>query len=146
MKKACSYAVEIPADTRHIGCSVKEILCFFQMHGVIEEDILFELKVILNELVINAVVHGNKEDKNKWVRIKAGMYAQDKVYIIVEDEGEDYSWSENTCYDVKGIQKEEVEWFCLNESGRGFVIISSLCDYVKRNKKGNRVMVIKKLR
>jgi serine/threonine-protein kinase RsbW len=143
VKKGCSCAVDIPADTAYIGYSVEKIVNFLQTNIKLTEELIFEIKVILNELIINAVVHGNKKDKSKKVHIKAGICNNSEVYIIVEDEGEGIAAKIEDCNLKKGEQ-EELEVFCLNESGRGLAITSALCDCIKRNKKGNKVIILKK--
>lgn len=110
----------------------------------LNEEIVFETRVILNELLVNAVVHGNKKDNSKKVHVKAGVCEDHRIYIIVEDEGEGLVIEEKLCNEEVFDCNAAVEVFCLNESGRGLIITSSLCDSLKRNKKGNKVVVLKR--
>ncbi|MDK2800692.1 MAG: serine/threonine-protein kinase RsbW [Clostridiales bacterium] len=137
--KGLSITMMIPADTTYIVYTIEKIMDFLNTHAVLTEEVSFEIKVILNELIINAVLHGNKEDKTKQVSIKVGI-CTNQVYAIIEDEGEGLpseKESENT--------KEFEKILCLSERGRGLTIIESLCDCIKRNEKGNKVVVLKKL-
>ncbi|WHH56862.1 ATP-binding protein [Petroclostridium sp. X23] len=146
MKNDCSCSVTISADTQYIVGAVEEIMIFLQTHMYLSDGAFFETKVILNELLVNAVVHGNKQDSEKKVYIKAGVCKENKIYIIVEDEGDGLIKSAKSCGKEILDYDAEVELFCLNESGRGLIITSSLCDCFKRNKKGNKIVVVKKIK
>jgi len=81
----------------------------------VSEDVLFEIKVILNELLQNAI---NTVIKNasKSVEVSVGITADNHVYLIVEDEGEGYDLD---CVCAKEEVPEEVTDVCdLKENGR----------------------------
>jgi len=72
-------------------CSVKGCL-----ENIIEEvsktiqdkELLFEVRLILSELVINGAIHGNKESKNKHINIDLQLeYNFIRIEIIDEGEG-----------------------------------------------------------
>ena len=97
---------------------------------------MFEIKVILNELLQNAIRHGNKEDSSKEVKIRAGI-DNSFVYFIIEDEGKGFDINCNG-------QSESFMDICdLKENGRGILIVKNLCDRVKYNSKGNKIVVLK---
>ena len=85
----------------------------------IEETIYGNVLVSVTEAVNNAIVHGNKEDKNKKVRL--GLKQNKKsVRFIVEDEG--MGFDHNTLPDPtnpKNIEKVK---------GRGIFLIKILSD------------------
>ena len=108
-------------------------------HGPLREDVIFEIKVILNELLQNAIKHGNKEDSSKQVKVRIGV-DNSFVYFIVEDEGEGF--------DVKfcSHKHKEIMNICdMEENGRGMLIVENLCDKVRYNTKGNKIVVLKNL-
>ena len=96
----------------------------------IEEAIYGNVLVSVTEAVNNAIVHGNKEDKNKKVRL--GLKQNKKsVRFIVEDEG--MGFDHNTLPDPtnpKNIEKVK---------GRGIFLIKSLSDKTTF-KQGGRVV------
>ena len=96
----------------------------------IEETIYGNVLVSVTEAVNNAIVHGNKEDKNKKVRL--GLKQNKKsVRFIVEDEG--MGFDHNTLPDPtnpKNIEKVK---------GRGIFLIKSLSDKTTF-KQGGRVV------
>ena len=96
----------------------------------IDEAIYGNVLVSVTEAVNNAIVHGNKEDKNKKVRL--GLKQNKKsVRFIVEDEG--MGFDHNTLpdpTDPKNLEKVK---------GRGIFLIKSLSDKTTF-KQGGRVI------
>src|SRR5699024_12403147 len=80
------------------------------------KDIMFDLRLILSELIINGVFHGNECIDTKSVELSLRI-KDDKVEIRVEDEGEgiDYNFAEYNPLDLQ----------C---SGRGLIIVRGLSD------------------
>lgn len=119
-------------------------MAYFQSHlDEMDECQLFELKVILNELIINAVRHGNQEEGSKQVKVSAGITEDKCAFLIVEDQGEGHA---HKCMpDTSLFTDIDIDACNLKESGRGILIVSSLCDRVRYNHKGNKVIVYKKL-
>ena len=102
----------------------------------IEEAIYGNVLVSVTEAVNNAIVHGNKEDKNKKVRL---VLKQNKksVRFIVEDEG--MGFDHNTLPDPtnpKNIEKVK---------GRGIFLIKSLSDKTTFKQGGRVVEMLFKL-
>ena len=102
----------------------------------IEEAIYGNVLVSVTEAVNNAIVHGNKEDKNKKVRL--GLKQNKKsVRFIVEDEGMGFDY--NTLPDPtnpKNIEKVK---------GRGIFLIKSLSDKTTFKQNGRVVEMLFKL-
>jgi len=144
LKTLKTYNSKVSSKKENICSLVKDVVKFLcDSSDTINEDILFEIKVILNELLQNAIKHGNKEDSSKSVEVSVGITANNHAYFIVEDEGEGYD-RESAC--EKQYDPVEMPDICdLKESGRGILIVRSLCDKIIFNKKGNKVIVFKKL-
>ena len=102
----------------------------------IKEAIYGNVLVSVTEAVNNAIVHGNKEDKNKKVRL--GLKQNKKsVRFIVEDEG--MGFDHNTLPDPtnpKNIEKVK---------GRGIFLIKSLSDKTTFKQGGRVVEMLFKL-
>lgn len=145
MKTLKLYKNSIPSDTVVACDTAQKIVEFFQSNmNSICQCSLFEIKVILNELMINAVKHGNKCDPEKIVNINAGICPDNYVYVMVEDEGEGYDQQETTLCDSDGI--DAFNSLCdLKETGRGILIVKTLSDSVRYNRKGNKVIILKKI-
>ena len=102
----------------------------------IEETIYGNVLVSVTEAVNNAIVHGNKEDKNKKVRLGLKQNKR-SVRFIVEDEG--MGFDHNTLPDPtnpKNIEKVK---------GRGIFLIKSLSDKTTFKQGGRVVEMLFKL-
>ena len=96
----------------------------------IEETIYGNVLVSVTEAVNNAIVHGNKEDKNKKVRLGLKQNKKSVRFIV---EGEGMGFDHNTLPDPtnpKNIEKVK---------GRGIFLIKSLSDKTTF-KQGGRVV------
>lgn len=89
-----------------------------------DESTMFEVKLILNELVANGAIHGNAYDREKSVNLCVEVI-EDSIRIEVTDEGEGFE------YDLRNYDPLDLK--C---SGRGLVIVDGLSDelYVRENK------------
>lgn len=99
--------------------------------SVDNKDTLFDIRIILNELVINGVLHGNDEVPAKCVDLRLEI-RDNKLMIEVRDEGDGIN------YDFKAYNPEELKF-----NGRGLVLVRGLSDelYIDRNK----VIAIKRI-
>jgi len=138
-----AYKYKMPSSIKNIGNTVKDVLSFLQSaYGEIDKCTLFELRVILNELILNAVKHGNLEDETKYVSIKAFLSNGDKALIVIGDDGLGYDYRSVL---FNSINNNICNLSDIKETGRGILIVKSLCEKIKVNKKGNMVCVVKKL-
>ena len=102
----------------------------------IEEAIYGNVLVSVTEAVNNAIVHGNKEDKNKKVRL--GLKQNKKsVRFIVEDEG--MGFDHNNLPDPTNPKNLE------KVKGRGIFLIKSLSDKTTFKQGGRIVEMLFKL-
>jgi len=102
----------------------------------IEEAIYGNVLVSVTEAVNNAIVHGNKEDKNKKVRL--GLKQNKKsVRFIVEDEG--MGFDHNALPDPTNPKNLE------KVKGRGIFLIKSLSDKTTFKQNGRVVEMLFKL-
>ncbi len=96
-----------------------------KLEGIIsDENIMFDVKLILNELVANGVIHGNDFDEEKLVTLDL-IVIKDTIRIEVTDEGKGFN------YDLSSYNPLDLK--C---SGRGLVIVEGLSDefYIDNNK------------
>ena len=145
MKALDIYNNSIPSNINRISGIVSDVINNLQNNCLLlDECTLFELKVILNEVLINAIKHGNKEDESKFVKVNVGIVKNDLAYIIVEDEGNGYGY-DCFCLNQKAIN-EESDTCSVMESGRGILIVNSLCDSIRVNTRGNKIVLLKTLK
>ena len=104
----------VRSDINNAKITVEEILN--NIKDIISENSFFNTKLILNELIINSIMHGNQKDKNKQVFINL-MINKSCIIIEVSDEGS------GICYNKKTFGEYD---FC--ESGRGLLLVEGLSD------------------
>lgn len=95
------------------------------------------LAIAVTEIVGNAIVHGNKQDRSKNVIIEF-EYQDDEIAITVHDEGEGF----NEKKIAHPLEPENL----LKESGRGIFIVRALMDQVEffSSPQGTRVRMVKR--
>jgi len=112
----CSNLNDVKAFIEEALNKLRSITC--------DEDLMFDIRLILNELIINGVIHGNCCDISKNVYLIL-EYEEDFIKIEVVDEGQGID------YDISSYNPEELK--CC---GRGLVIVDRLSDefYINKNK------------
>ena len=78
-----------------------------------------KLMIAVTEVVINAIIHGNKENPDKKVTIEA-QYDDRNLYVKICDEGNGFNPNE--------IVDPRLPENLMKESGRGIFIVKSLVD------------------
>ena len=100
------------------------------------ESDIFDIKLCVEEAVINAITHGNRRDIRKPVKIS--YWIEDtRLNVEVEDAG--------SGFDYKGLSDPTAGDNLMKGSGRGVYLIKSLMDEVEYNKAGNKIKMIKYL-
>lgn len=135
-----TYKITISSDISNICKTVDSIICYIKKSvDTLDEKTIYNFKVVLNELILNSIIHGNKNNPEKQVYIKVCIFRSSLV-LTVEDEG---------CgCDYKGIIKREndlckcddIDLLC--ESGRGILIACKISDIIRFNGKGNKISVL----
>ncbi len=122
------YSGRVTSDLKSIKIFLEKILSDIKNY-IEDENIIFDIRLILNELVINSATHGNKLCVNKYINLEI-LIKGEKVRILVEDEGSGIE-HDITSYDPKELK-------CC---GRGLLIVNSLSDQCLVEK--NKVIVTK---
>jgi serine/threonine-protein kinase RsbW len=97
-----------------------------------DDDTYGNVMLALSEAVTNAIVHGNKQDSDKKVHIKASQSNQ-KLTISIKDEGEGFDPSSLP----DPLQDENL----LKEGGRGVYLIEQFADEVTYSEGGTKITV-----
>lgn len=123
-------------------CTVKQITCeviqFLKdnIPSLSEED-TFDLKLIYSELLVNAVIHGNKMDRSKSVYLFVETM-DNTVYSVISDEGLGFDYTRV----MTGIHSNNN---LLKETGRGICLACSLTEILSFARPGNRVEFYKQV-
>lgn len=127
-------AVKMPSDISYLDGVLDFLNDRLQKLGIIgPED--SEVLIALDEAIVNAIKHGNKNDPRKCVHIVAEFDAEG-AHFIIRDEGE-------------GFAKERVPdptdpCRLLEPSGRGLLLINHIMDKVCHNSCGNEIQMFKR--
>ena len=90
--------------------------------------------IAVSELLLNAIVHGNKQDEKKLVKFAVG-FDDKKMIISIVDEGNGF--------DESKMDDPTLEENILKTSGRGMFIVKSLVDdfSYKKTKEGFEIIL-----
>jgi len=123
------YTLQLPSKPESITQLELLIEQIADKHQV-SEDTFANMMTCLNEIAINAIVHGNKLDESKKVIVNADVDAKRVIWTIT-DEGEGF--------DYDHLPDPTAEENLENLTGRGVFIVKQLADQCIFNTKGNEV-------
>ncbi|MBD3392747.1 MAG: SpoIIE family protein phosphatase [Chitinivibrionales bacterium] len=112
-------------------CAV--ILRDIDRNGFSEQEI-WSAKLCIHEIFINAVTHGNGNDRSKRVTVFYKVDA-DTFTVSVLDEGDGF--------DHQSLPDPKEEANLLKDGGRGLYFVRAYMDAVRFNERGNRITVVK---
>lgn len=103
----------------------------------IDENDLYDLRLIFSELLVNAVIHGNKNDSHKFVNLSVEL-ENDSVSSVISDEGSGF---DHTALLAEARSNKNI----FSERGRGIMLVHSLADSMAYNAAGNEIKFCKKV-
>lgn len=135
-----TFSMVFNSDIRRVKQIVNEAIVFIEdtCEGV-TNDVVFEFKLMISELLLNAVQHGNDEDERKKVSINIEPAPPgNSVLIRVKDEGPGFNPAKvaKRCASEEGL---------MDEHGRGIQLVHSLADEVRYNDCGNEISIYKRV-
>ena len=104
-----------------------------------DEDDLHRIGMSVRECMVNAVIHGNRYNKRKKVRLTVTR-AADRLSIVIADEGEGF--------DISSLPDPLANENLLRYSGRGLLLIQAFMDEFQirtREPNGTEVKMVKYL-
>jgi serine/threonine-protein kinase RsbW len=99
-------------------------------HRDFDENSCFAIRLALDEALVNAYRHGNREDLNKQIKVRLD-FQDDQVAVEVEDEGDGFDW--RLLPDPR--TGEQID----RTNGRGIFLIRQFMETAHFNEKGNRI-------
>ena len=127
------HVFEIPGDPKYVKHASAKLLDALKTLNLSKET-LFDIRLCLEEAVINAIKHGNKLDERLPVVISYS-FSGGKLEITVRDQGKGF--------DYRAMPDPRSGANILKHSGRGIFLIKNLMDEVKYNDSGNEIKMIK---
>ena len=128
-----SHTLKIHSDLKEIKKVSAEILDFLKACKLFENELL-DIKLCLEEALINAIKHGNRLDKSLKVKIDYKL-GDDAFKVTITDEGEGF--------DYRHVPDPTLEENLQELKGRGIFLIRRLMDEVEFNEKGNSITMVK---
>lgn len=123
------YSKTIKSDLNDIDDAVTNVLN--KLSEVIkDEELMFDVRLVINEIVINSYEHGNKCDIQKGINLRVCVNL-DCIEINVQDEGDGINYIFNEDGNIN-----------MTTSGRGLSIVKKLVHSLEIDK--NRVNAILK--
>lgn len=112
-----NYKFEIKSDLSTVNKTVKNIIEDLSP-CIDDKKLLFNIRLVLTELITNGIIHGNKKNENKKVFLEI-VYGDEKILLRIKDQGSGIDGG----YKVKSDK--------LDRSGRGLFLVDQLCDNFK---------------
>ncbi len=124
---------EIPSAPRYISEASSKVLNLFK--GLkLDKEVFFDIRLCLEEAVINAMKYGNNFNKDLPVSINCSLSC-DRFEMTVRDRGKGF--------DHTNLPDPRSNKNILKHGGRGLFLICNLMDEVKFNDSGNEIKMVK---
>lgn len=119
-------AVRMPATLSCIDEAVSGVEAFLSTHAT--KSRVFAALTAVREALLNAVIHGCRQDPAKTVSCVVSLSGEEAV-LTVSDPGPGFAWRLTSC-DAPGLE---------SQSGRGLCIMREYCRQVTYSEAGNHV-------
>jgi CheY-like chemotaxis protein len=107
-----------------------------QWRGIEDETFLGNVSICVDELLSNALIHGNDLDETRKIFVTIA-FDQEKVTISIEDQGDGFDYAK-----ILAEFTDDAETL---PARRGLFIVHYLMDELSFNEKGNKVTIMKYL-
>ena len=128
-------SINIPSDKKYIEYLSSYLDNIFYVNLVSD---VASFKIAFEEAVINAIIHGNKSDSKKNVKIDIHI-SHKKIKIVIEDEGQGFDYVNAL------IKLTETQTNIFKTSGRGIFMMSLYTDDFCYEKDGRKITLVKHL-
>ena len=120
----------LPSDVVMVSPFVDQVMQSIQSLRVTDGSEL-DIEIALREALLNAVIHGNRENPNKHVHLTVRCSADGEVWIAIQDEG--------AGFDSRCIPDPTAAEFLMSSHGRGIYLMRALMDEVSFEEGGTVV-------
>jgi len=125
--------IEITSDYTLAKKIEDQLVCVAEAHRY-DEEMVFALRLSLEEALSNAIRHGNKGDAYKKVKVRY-LINSDIIDIYVEDEGSGFN--------PRDVPDPTAQENLSNPSGRGIMLMRAYMNKVEYNAAGNVIHLVK---
>jgi len=129
-----NYSLVLPSNRKEISKFESLLVEINNEFGMAMEKFI-NFQIASSEAIVNAIVHGNKQNPDKKVHVDIDT-ANETLKLVIKDEGEGF--------EVEKLPDPTDESNLFKESGRGIYIIRSLVDEFKieSNSSGTTMVLI----
>lgn len=120
----------LPNNIKDVNNLINDVYYFIR--DIFEHDDGLFMKLAIDEALVNAYKHGNKQSPDKKIFFDLKYYGH-KIEITVKDEGEGFN--------IPDVMEKEYDVYSTN--GRGLRLIGELMDEVMFKYKGNIINMVK---
>ena len=118
---------------------INEMMNCIKEWNHLEDDECYEFRLILNELISNGILHGNKGFCNKKVNVAIEEVDSTTLDIFIKDEGQGFDYK-HICQN-----NPKCDNFKMSEGGRGLMLVNALCSKIQFNENGNQIKITKSI-
>ncbi|HWR52886.1 MAG TPA: ATP-binding protein [Bryobacteraceae bacterium] len=97
-----------------------------------------EIELALAEALANAIVHGNREDPDKYVHVWAGCVKSEQLILAITDQGEGF--------DLDSVPDPTTAENIYSTHGRGIFLMNCLMDSAEHRLGGRQVIMRKRMK
>ncbi|MBI9088646.1 MAG: ATP-binding protein [Desulfobacterium sp.] len=130
-----SVTVTFSSSLENIDRTCDEVGGFLKQGFKEMEEHFFAIKLVMREALTNAVRHGNRLDPGKRVNFFLEIDQARSIRMVIEDQGDGFDWQ-------RARQRPPNED---DDHGRGLVIMTAYFSSCGYNRKGNRLILEKRL-
>lgn len=134
--KPKTFQVAFQSDLFEMKNVIGKTINFINENKSLNKNDISDLKLVLHELLANAVIHGNKKNKKKNVYMQLKL-KDNFITTKIIDEGKGFDY-------VTHMAKYNE--YHLKDSGRGIKLACALTDSVVFNSLGNEIKFLKKVK
>ena len=134
MAEPISTSWTIPSTNADAARVQAEIVDAIQRHGY-KREAVFAVRLALDEALVNAVKHGNRNDPSKSVQVQFDIN-DERLVIEVQDEGPGFV--------PEDLPDPTAEENLSRPNGRGVMLMQAYMTDVAFNDRGNRVILTKR--
>ncbi len=128
--------MDIPSYPHLLPSAALYIVRECQWRGIEDESFLSNISICMDELLNNALIHGNDLDETRKIHVKM-IFDHEKITITVADEGRGF--------DYKNLMNEFSDNAETLPTKRGLFIVHYLMDELSFNESGNVTTMVKYL-
>ncbi len=116
--------IEIPSDLQYVQDVSRRIISVLQRYHL-SESLLMDMRLIVEEAVVNAIRHGNQFSPDRFVLVEYKA-SPDEIIVVVRDEGDGFDFQ--------------------HTEGKGLKLIKSMADDVEFSRGGSQITIRKRFR